>query len=66
MPESQLRPVKRYMEVNKLQVIAMPQDDEGTKEVGVLTFVDNNVDMSTGTIKLKGTFPNHGPQALAR
>ena len=58
VPESQLRPVKRYMEVNKLQVIAVPQDDEGTKEVGVLTFVDNNVDMSTGTIKLKGTFPN--------
>ncbi len=58
VPESQLRPVKRYMEVNKLQVIAVPQDDEGTKEVGVLTFVDNSVDMSTGTIKLKGTFPN--------
>ncbi len=58
VPESQLRPVKRYMELNKLQVIAMPQDDEGTKETGVLTFVDNNVDMSTGTIKLKGTFRN--------
>lgn len=58
VPESQLRPVKRYMEVNKLQVIAVPQDDEGTKETGVLTFVDNNVDSSTGTIKLKGTFPN--------
>jgi multidrug efflux system membrane fusion protein len=24
----------------------------------MLTFVDNNVDMTTGTIKLKGTFPN--------
>ncbi|MEO8129500.1 MAG: efflux RND transporter periplasmic adaptor subunit [Bryobacteraceae bacterium] len=58
VPESQLRGVKRYMEVNKLQVIAIPQDDEGTKETGVLTFVDNNVDMSTGTIKLKGTFAN--------
>ena len=28
------------------------------KEVGELTFIDNNVDMTTGTIKLKGTFPN--------
>jgi multidrug efflux system membrane fusion protein len=25
---------------------------------GVLTFIDNTVDASTGTIKLKGTFPN--------
>jgi multidrug efflux system membrane fusion protein len=58
VPESQLRPVKRYMELNKLQVIAVPQDDEGTRETGVLTFVDNNVDMTTGTIRLKGTFPN--------
>jgi multidrug efflux system membrane fusion protein len=58
VPESQLRPVKRYMELNKLQVIAIPQDDEGTRETGVLTFVDNNVDMTTGTIRLKGTFPN--------
>ena len=24
----------------------------------MLTFVDNAVDMTTGTIKLKGTFPN--------
>ena len=27
-------------------------------ETGVLTFVDNAVDMTTGTIKLKGTFQN--------
>jgi len=26
--------------------------------VGVLTFVDNSVDVATGTIHLKGTFPN--------
>jgi membrane fusion protein, multidrug efflux system len=58
VPESQLRPVKRYMDLNKLQVIATPQDDEGIKETGILTFVDNNVDMATGTIRLKGTFQN--------
>jgi multidrug efflux system membrane fusion protein len=29
---------------------------------GVLTFIDNSVDASTGTIKLKGTFPNTGGQ----
>ena len=29
---------------------------------GVLTFIDNTVDASTGTIKLKGTFPNSDGQ----
>jgi multidrug efflux system membrane fusion protein len=58
VPEAQLRPIKRYMAAGNLQVIAVPQDDEASKEVGVLTFVDNNVDMTTGTIRLKGTFPN--------
>jgi len=58
VPEAQLRPIKRYMAEGKLQVIAVPQDDEASKETGILTFVDNNVDMTTGTIRLKGTFPN--------
>ena len=36
-----------------------PQDDRrATRKSGVLTFVDNAVDITTGTIKLKGTFPN--------
>ena len=29
-------------------------------EQGVLTFIDNAVDLTTGTIKLKGTFANKG------
>jgi multidrug efflux system membrane fusion protein len=58
VPESQLRDVKRYMAVGKLPVIVSPQDDNTDKETGVLTFVDNTVDPATGTIKLKGTFPN--------
>ena len=37
----------------------VPQDAEtGDEERGALTFVDNTVDVTTGTIKLKGTFPN--------
>jgi membrane fusion protein, multidrug efflux system len=31
---------------------------EGLVENGVVTFIDNAVDASTGTIKLKGTFQN--------
>lgn len=58
VPEAQLPAIKKYMAGGKLPVRARPQDDPGGEETGVLTFVDNAVDMTTGTIKLKGTFPN--------
>ena len=58
VPESQLPDIKRYMAVGKLPVLATPQADATAQERGVLTFVDNSVDATTGTIKLKGTFPN--------
>ena len=58
IPESALGDVKKYMAQGKLQVVAVPQEDGGTPHTGVLTFVDNSVDPTTGTIKLKATFPN--------
>src|SRR5262245_42462962 len=58
VPESQLRDVKKYMAGGKLAVTVAPEADEANQEVGHLTFVDNAVDPATGTIKLKGTFPN--------
>ena len=39
-------------------VQAVTQGDTEHPEVGRLSFVDNSVDATTGTIKLKGTFPN--------
>jgi len=58
VPESQLPAIKQYMAEGRLPVRARPQDDPGGEEQGILTFVDNAVDTTTGTIKLKGTFPN--------
>jgi len=58
VPEAQLAAIKRYMARAKLAVAAIPQDGESRPETGVLSFVDNTVDPSTGTIKLKATFPN--------
>jgi multidrug efflux system membrane fusion protein len=59
VPESQLTAVKTYMAQGKLPVKAKPQDDaNGEEESGYLTFIDNSVDTTTGTIKLKGTFAN--------
>ncbi len=58
VPEMHLQAIKRYMAESKLQVTAFPQDGGAQSETGFLTFVDNTVDASTGTIKLKGTFDN--------
>jgi membrane fusion protein, multidrug efflux system len=60
VPEAQLSDIKHYMSQGHLPVLAAPQDDASTHENGVLTFVDNTVDSTTGTIKLKGTFQNAG------
>jgi membrane fusion protein, multidrug efflux system len=59
VPESELTAIKTYMADGRLTVRARPQDDSSTgEETGYLTFVDNAVDTTTGTIKLKGTFAN--------
>ena len=61
VPESQLAAIKQYMAVGKLPVRAQPEDDaNAAAEMGTLTFVDNSVDVTTGTITLKGTFANSG------
>ena len=57
VPEQYLGVVKKYMTGGRLQIQSTPYGDT-VPETGYLTFVDNNVDNTTGTIKLKGTFPN--------
>jgi membrane fusion protein, multidrug efflux system len=57
VPEQYIGVVKKYMEGGRLQVEATPYGDTKA-ETGSLTFVDNTVDNTTGTIKLKGTFAN--------
>ncbi len=58
VPEAQLADIKRYMAERSLPVRAQLQDESNTEETGNLTFIDNSVDTTTGTIKLKGTFQN--------
>ncbi len=60
VPEAQLGGIKRYMAQRKLEVTAVPQEESAARETGLLTFVDNAVDRTTGTIRLKGTFANAG------
>ncbi len=58
LPEQNLIAIKEGMGRGKLKVLAIIPQSEDRPEVGVLTFVDNAVDRTTGTIKLKGTFAN--------
>ena len=58
VPEQNLATVKRRMATGKLTVEAHFPSDEGQPENGWLSFVDNTVDRTTGTIKLKAEFDN--------
>jgi len=58
VPAVHLPTIKKHMSDGQLSVVAVPQDADATPANGTLTFVDNAVDMSTDTIKLKATVPN--------
>jgi multidrug efflux system membrane fusion protein len=60
VPEQYLPEIKRYMAEGKLKVEAFLSKEDVNPEQGVLTFIDNAVDLATGTIELKGTFANKG------
>jgi multidrug efflux system membrane fusion protein len=58
VPAVHLQTIKKHMSGDPLSVIAVPQDTDAQPATGTLTFVDNAVDMTTDTIKLKATVPN--------
>jgi multidrug efflux system membrane fusion protein len=58
VPEQNLADIRRHMSSDSLKVDASFASDEGRPEQGTLGFVDNAVDRSTGTIKLKAEFTN--------
>jgi multidrug efflux system membrane fusion protein len=58
VPEARLSELKRYLAGGSLTVRATPPNDESPAAVGKIAFVDNAVDENTGTIRVKGTFPN--------
>jgi multidrug efflux system membrane fusion protein len=58
VPEQYLSEIKKQMASGKLAVTVTVPKEEETAVQGVLTFVDNTVDSTTGTIRLKGTLAN--------
>lgn len=59
VPEQSLPDVKKYMAIEKVGVAAVIPNRKDPEQ-GLLTFVNNTVDTATGTILLRGTFPNPG------
>lgn len=57
VPQQHLATIKQYMAAGSLSVRATPPG-ASKPTVGRLTFVNNTVDPTTGTIQLKGTFDN--------
>ncbi len=57
VPQQELPRIKERREAGKLKVEAVFPDNPGRSQ-GTLSFIDNAVDLTTGTIKLKGTFEN--------
>jgi membrane fusion protein, multidrug efflux system len=53
VPESRLRDIRKGQ-----LVMASAQTDSSSPETGEISFIDNAVDMTTGTIRAKGTFAN--------
>jgi multidrug efflux system membrane fusion protein len=58
VPAVHLPTIKQHMAGDRLAVNASPQDPAAKPATGRLTFVDNGVDPTTDTIKLKATFDN--------
>jgi multidrug efflux system membrane fusion protein len=57
VPEQNLPEIRKRLSAGKLKIQALSQGEDSPEE-GELSFIDNAVDRTTGTIKLKGTFGN--------
>jgi multidrug efflux system membrane fusion protein len=62
LPQQQLGEVNKAFAARTLQVDAFGPDNKTVIESGMLKVVDNQVDQTTGTIKLKAEFPNRDLQ----
>jgi len=58
LPEDQLQSVSKHMKQGTLQVDAFSRDDQTKLASGKLVTIDNQIDPTTGTAKLKAVFDN--------
>jgi membrane fusion protein, multidrug efflux system len=58
LPQDNLQAVSQHMSKGKLAVDAYSRDDQTKIATGFLTTIDNQIDVTTGTGKLKAVFEN--------
>ena len=59
LPEDSLPAVAQHMQARTLKVEAYGRDDQTRLSTGTLLTIDNQIDQTTGTGKLKAIFDNH-------
>lgn len=62
LPEDVLRTVSQRMKIGTLEVDAFSRDDQTKIATGKLLTIDNQIDPTTGTAKLKAVFDNKDEQ----
>ncbi|MEJ1965166.1 MAG: hypothetical protein WDO56_27975 [Gammaproteobacteria bacterium] len=58
LPEETLASVNAALTAGTVQVTALSRDGKSELDLGKLALIDNQIDPTTGTVKLKATFPN--------
>jgi membrane fusion protein, multidrug efflux system len=58
LPESELTAVQSALKAGPVRIFAMSRDDNRQLAEGTLAVLDNEISQTTGTMRLKGTFPN--------
>jgi multidrug efflux system membrane fusion protein len=58
LPEDALLSVNQALAAGTVPVTALSRDGKTALDTGSLTLVDNQIDPTTGTMRLKATFPN--------
>ncbi len=58
LPQADLPPVRNAMAEGPVKVLATPVGASGKPEQGLLSFFENSIDPSTGTILVRATFDN--------
>jgi multidrug efflux system membrane fusion protein len=58
LPEDELAAVSRALAAGPVAVAALSRDEKTEFDHGTLALIDNQIDQTTGTARLKATFPN--------
>ena len=58
VPDSYLATVRRSMSEGPVEVVSTPRGPDAAPARGVLSFIANSVDPTTGTIELRAQYPN--------